>query len=180
MDVPVILMTILDEQNRGFTLGASDYLTKPIDYKRLDLLLQKYRPDDALGDRPHRVLVVEDDQATRQMFQRILQKEGWQVTTAENGRLGLEAIQAQQPDLILLDLMMPEMDGFEFMDQLRQQDRGRSLPVVVVTAMDLSLDERDRLTGRVENILQKGAYSRDQLLKEVQRLVFTYLPSPTP
>ncbi|HEY9815424.1 MAG TPA: PAS domain-containing protein [Candidatus Obscuribacterales bacterium] len=179
MDVPVILMTILDEQNRGFTLGASDYLTKPIDYKRLDLLLQKYRPDDTLGDRPHRVLVVEDDPATRQMFQRILQKEGWQVTTAENGRLGLEAIQAQQPDLILLDLMMPEMDGFEFMDQLRQQDRGRSLPVVVVTAMDLSLDERDRLTGRVENILQKGAYSRDQLLKEVQRLVFTYLPSPS-
>jgi PAS domain S-box-containing protein len=175
MEVPVILMTILDEQNRGFTLGASDYLTKPIDYKRLNTLLQKYRPEPDLSDRPRRVLVVEDDGATRQMFQRILQKEGWQVTTAENGRLGLAAIQTQTPDLILLDLMMPEMDGFEFMNVLRQQPLGRSLPVVVVTAMDLTEEERDRLNGHVKKILQKGAYSRDQLLDEVYQLVVTYL-----
>jgi PAS domain S-box-containing protein len=173
-DIPVILMTILDEQNRGFTLGASDYLTKPIDYKRLATLLQKYRPPEA-SDRTHVVLVVEDDADTRQMFQRILQKEGWQVITAENGRVGLEQYQASAPDLVLLDLMMPEMDGFQFLERLRQDEEGRSLPVIVVTAMDLSSRDRDRLNGSVEKILQKGAYDRDRLLAEVNQLVLNYL-----
>jgi PAS domain S-box-containing protein len=175
-DIPVILMTILDEQNRGFTLGASDYLTKPIDYRRMAALLQKYRPTQS-SDRAHTVLVVEDEADTRQMFQRILQKEGWQVITAENGQVGLDYLQTATADLVLLDLMMPEMDGFQFLEQLRQQ--ARSLPVIVVTAMDLSASDRDRLNGSVEQILQKGAYDRDRLLAEVNQLVLNHLQAPT-
>lgn len=174
-DVPVILMTIVDEQNRGFTLGASDYLTKPIDYKRLLALLQKYRAVSAESDRPGRVLVVEDDEATRQMFQRILEREGWQVVTADNGRVGLEQVQTASPDLVLLDLMMPEMDGFQFLDALRKQGKPLDVPVVVITAMDLTPAERAQLNGYVEQILQKGAYSREELLTEVHHLVLNYL-----
>jgi PAS domain S-box-containing protein len=173
-DIPVVVMTIVDDKNRGFALGASDYLTKPVDYKRLANLLRQYRPLQARGDGAiARVLVVEDDTPTRDMFRRILEREGWIVMEAENGQLGLEQLTAGQPDLILLDLMMPEMDGFQFIAALRQNPNWRSLPIIVVTAMDLTPADHFHLNGYVEQILQKGAYSRDQLLQEVRDLVLT-------
>ncbi|MBD2461411.1 PAS domain S-box protein [Oscillatoria sp. FACHB-1407] len=174
-DIPVVVMTIVDDKDRGFALGASDYLTKPIDYKRLAKLLQNYRPVgvDDLTTTTGQVLIVEDDGATREMFQRILAKEGWIVLEAENGQIGLQQVAAHQPDLILLDLMMPEMDGFEFIRVLRQSPEWRSLPIIVVTAMDLTPADHLHLNGYVEQILQKGAYSRDDLLQEVRDLVLT-------
>jgi len=172
-DIPVVVVTIVDDKNQGFALGAADYLTKPIDYKRLATLLQKHRPP-LLADadvNSGRVLIVEDDAMTRGMFRRILEKEGWVVAEAENGRIGLERVPVHQPDLILLDLMMPEVDGFQFIQNLRQTPEGRSLPILVITAMDLTPADHLRLNGYVEQILQKGAYSRDELLQEVHDLV---------
>jgi CheY-like chemotaxis protein len=93
------------------------------------------------------------------------------VTEATNGRVALERMAESQPELILLDLMMPEMDGFGFLEALRQQDAWRSIPVVVVTAIDLTPEDRQRLNGYVEQILQKGAYSREELLHEIYHLV---------
>lgn len=98
-DIPVIMTTVLDEKKMGFALGAADYLTKPIDWERLGRLLDKYRKNSAS------VLVVEDDAAIRDMLQRTLAKQGWNVALAANGRLGLEELQRQSPSLILLDLM---------------------------------------------------------------------------
>jgi CheY-like chemotaxis protein len=117
------------------------------------------------------VLVVEDDADTRDMLRRMLTREGWAVTEATNGRVALERVAESQPELILLDLMMPEMDGFAFIEALRQQDAWRSIPVVVVTAKDLTPEDHRRLNGYVEQILQKGAYSREALLTEVRDLV---------
>ena len=117
------------------------------------------------------MLVVEEDADTRDMLQRLLTRENWAVTEATNGRVALERMAESQPELILLDLMMPEMDGFAFLEALRQQDAWRSIPVVVVTAIDLTPEDRQRLNGYVEQILQKGAYSREELLHEVYHLV---------
>ena len=92
----------------------------------------------------------------RDILRRVLEKAGWAVTEAANGREALECVAAHRPELILLDLMMPEIDGFTFVEELRQQEAWRSIPVVVVTAKDLTPDDCQRLTGSVEQILQKG------------------------
>jgi signal transduction histidine kinase/DNA-binding response OmpR family regulator len=166
-DTPVIVLTIVDDKNMGYALGAADYLTKPVDRDRLVAILQKYRGEDP--SRP--VLVVEDDATTREMLRRMLEKEGWAVTEAKNGRFALECVAEQRPALILLDLMMPEMDGFQFTEALRKLEAWRSIPIVVVTAKDLTAEDRVRLNGCVEQILQKGAYGREALLAEVRELV---------
>jgi signal transduction histidine kinase/CheY-like chemotaxis protein len=166
-DIPVIMLTIVDDKNMGYAVGASEYMTKPIDRDRLVAILQKYRS----APPPLRVLVVEDETATREMLRRTLEKEGWAVIEAENGRVALERVAENQPALILLDLMMPEMDGFEFVDELRKNEAWRAIPVVVVTARDLTAEDHLRLSGYVEKILQKQVYSREQLLAEVRDLV---------
>jgi PAS domain S-box-containing protein len=175
-DIPVIVMSIVDDKNLGFTLGASDYLTKPVDYRRLIRLLHHYRPEAAnAADASGQVLIAEDDPATREMVRRMLEKEGWAVSEAENGREALAKMTAHPPDLILLDLMMPEMDGFQFIAAVRQRPDWRSLPIIVVTAMDLTLGDRLRLNGCVEQILQKGTYHRDDLLREVRERVLGWV-----
>ncbi len=165
--IPVIMLTIVDDKNLGFALGASDYMAKPIQRERLLTILDKYRRDNG-----HlHVLIVEDDPMTRQVLQRTLEVEGCVVSEAENGFVGLERVAEDRPDLILLDLMMPEMDGFGFIAELRKTAVWRSIPIVVVTAKDLTEEEWRQLSGQVEKILQKGAYTRDQLLHEVLDLV---------
>jgi GAF domain-containing protein/CheY-like chemotaxis protein len=163
-DIPVIMLTIVDDRNLGYALGASDYLTKPIDRERLVTVLKQHR-----RDRP--VLVVDDDAEVRQLLRRMLESEGFAVVEAENGRVALERLGGGSPSLILLDLMMPEMDGFEFVTELRRHEGWRAIPIVVITARDLSRDDRERLNGHVEKILQKGTYDRDRLLAEVRELV---------
>ena len=166
-DIPVIMLTIVEDKNLAYALGASDYLTKPVDRDRLVAVLQKYRGED-----PSRlVLVVEDDAAAREILQHTLEKEGWTVTAAENGRVALQRVAEQRPALILLDLMMPEMDGFQFAEALREREDWRSIPIVVVTAKDLTAEDHLRLNGYVEKILQKGAHSREALLAEIGDLV---------
>ncbi len=166
-DVPVIMLTILEEKHMGYALGAMDYLTKPIDWGRLTTVLQRYRRADS----PRPVLVVEDHAETREMLRRFLKREGWAVIEAANGREALQRVAADRPELILLDLIMPEMDGFAFIEALRQDATWQSIPIVVVTAKDLTPDDRRRLNGTVEQILQKGGYTREELLREIRDLV---------
>jgi PAS domain S-box-containing protein len=174
-DIPVIVLTIVDDKDHGFALGAADYLTKPIDYKRLTTLLEHYKPSTQQPAQPPsgHVLIAEDDLDTQEMFYRILSREGWQVTATENGRDALAKVDAKPPDLILLDLMMPHMDGFQFITALRQRPHGRQIPIIVITAMDLTPTDRLRLNGYVEQILQKGSYKCNELLQEVRDLVMT-------
>jgi len=166
-DIPVVMMTIVDDKNMGFALGAADFFTKPIDWQRLATVLQKYRQPASAQT----VLIVEDDERTREMLRRTLQKEGWQIREAANGRVGLEQLPHGKPGLILLDLMMPEMDGFEFMHQLRQRADCRDVPVIVITAKDLTEQDRQRLKGEVIRIIQKGAMSQEALLAQVRSLL---------
>jgi CheY-like chemotaxis protein len=163
-DIPVVMLTIVDDRNLGYTLGASDYLTKPLDRERLEAVLRRYRRD-------HSVLVIDDDADARAMSRRVLEAEGYRVAEAANGRVGLERLREAIPGLILLDLMMPEMDGFEFVAEVRSHAAWREVPIIVVTARSLSPAERQRLNGHVEKVLQKGASSREDLLREVGELV---------
>jgi len=163
-DIPVIMLTIVDDKNLGYALGASDYLTKPIDRERLVSILREHRRDLP-------VLVVDDDLEVRQLFRRILEPEGYTVVEAENGREALDRLRDVSPSVILLDLMMPVMDGFEFVAEFRRHEPWRAIPIVVVTAKDLSHHDRERLNGHVQRVLQKGAYGREQLLAEVRELV---------
>ncbi len=165
-DIPVVMLTIVDDKNLGYALGASDYLTKPIDRERLVTVLKQYRHDGP-------VLVVDDDPSVRHLFRRLLEPEGYVVAEAENGRAALERLRDVSPSVILLDLMMPEMDGFDFAAELRRHDVWREIPIIVITARDLSREDHERLNGYVQKILQKGAYGRDQLLAEVRELVAT-------
>jgi CheY-like chemotaxis protein len=170
-EIPVIMLTIVEDKNLGYALGASNYLTKPIDRERLAVVLQKYR----CAQPPCQVLVVEDDTATRELLRRMLEKEGWRVTEADNALSALERVAETRPELILLDLVMPELDGFQFVEALHQREAWRSISVVVVTAKDLTEEDRLRLRGSVEQILQKGVYSRDALLRVVRELVAAHV-----
>jgi CheY-like chemotaxis protein len=163
-DIPVVMLTMMDDRNLGYALGAADYLTKPIDRDRLLAVLTRYR-----RDRP--ILVVDDDTDVRLLLRRMLEKAGYVVVEAEHGRAALAQLAKLTPELILLDLMMPEMDGFEFLDDLQRLPAGRSIPVVVFTAKDLTPEDHRRLSGSVERTLAKGSVSREALLAEVGELV---------
>lgn len=164
-DVPVIVLVVVEEA-AGVPLGATDYLTKPVQRERLVGLLRKHCQDGAAP-----VLVVEDDNDTREMLQRMLEREGFTVAEAADGRAGLDRVAEQRPSLILLDLLMPQMNGFEFLAELQARPEWRSIPVVVVTAKDLTPEEHARLSGQVSEVLRKGAYSRERLLSEVRERV---------
>jgi signal transduction histidine kinase/DNA-binding response OmpR family regulator len=161
-ELPVILMTSGDEKNRGYALGAADYMVKPVDRERLVAVLK-----DVAGGAGRRVLIVDDDDILRHGLRQGLENEGWRVSEADNGRAGLERLVEAPPDVIVLDLMMPHMDGFELCDELRKSTAWCRIPVVVITAKDLTEEERRRLNGGVERILQKDAPTRDEMLREV-------------
>lgn len=167
-DIPVVVLTMVDDKNLGLALGAAEYVTKPIDRDRLLDLTRRYR--SAAGEEQS-ILVVEDDVNARTLMARILGADGWQVAEAENGRAALSAMSQRPPVLILLDLMMPEMDGFTFLRELRKHSEWRAIPVVIVTAKELTPQERSLLNGGVHMILQKGSYNREQLLEEVRKLL---------
>ena len=164
-DIPVIVVTILDEKSRGMALGATDYLVKPIDRERLLAVL------NSCTGRVGRALIVDDDPEIRASLRDILGRHGWSVGEAENGRIALRLLEDMGPDVIVLDLMMPEMDGFEFLAELRARADGREIPVLVLTAKDLTEDDRLRLNGGVERIIVKRGDAADDLLRELGRAV---------
>jgi len=162
-NIPVIMLTLADEPDIGYSLGATDYLTKPVDWERLSGILKKHEIESGTQS----ILIVEDDETTRDMLRKSLENNDYKVRTAFNGKEALEKVQKGKPGLILLDLMMPEMDGFEFSERLRENKEWLDIPVVVITAKDLTKEDHARLKGNVETIMQKGSYSKKELMSEV-------------
>jgi len=165
-DIPVVLVSIVDEKTRGYALGATDYMVKPVDRARLSGVLR-----NICGAVGRQVLLVDDDGLMRRGMRQALEQDGWQIAEAENGRVALARLSESRPDVIMLDLMMPEMDGFEFLVEMRSRAEWSDIPVIVVTAKDLTAEERSRLNGDVERVLQKGATELDELLREIGRLL---------
>jgi len=166
-DIPVIMHTMMDQKEMGYTLGVDDYLTKPIHRDRLIEIVGKHL---SCG-RNDTILLVEDDHGIRQMMNVMLTKEGFNVVEAVDGKAALQFIERTQPSLILLDLMMPEMDGFSFLDEFRTMEKWRETPVIVVTAKDLTVEERTRLSLSVEKIVNKGNISKGEMVKMVRQFL---------
>ena len=161
--IPVIILSITDDRKLGFSLGASEFLTKPVDHKKLRQVVAKHLS----GPQPGNLLVVEDDAATRNVIRRSFEGDGWITYEATNGRQGMEIIAEARPQVIILDLLMPEMDGFDFLSELRQHRKWQEVPVIILTAKTLTADDHIRLEGNVEGILQKGEQSTQELLNQL-------------
>jgi CheY-like chemotaxis protein len=166
-DIPVIIITVTDDKEVGYALGASEFITKPVDRNHLSAILKKYRKQQPSAT----VLIIEDDPAASDLMRSMVLKEGWEPAVASNGNAALEQIIRAAPNIILLHLMMPDMDGFEFVMQLRTRPEWSGIPIIVVTAKDLTAEDRLRLHGRVENVIQKGAYSMEELLLQISKLL---------
>jgi signal transduction histidine kinase/CheY-like chemotaxis protein/HAMP domain-containing protein len=166
-EIPVIMITILDEHRRGVALGAAGYLTKPIDRERLHRMVSRFRAPA----RPTRILLVDDDKDQRERLRGWLEGEQWAVQETANGREALTRLQAEKPDVILLDLMMPEMDGFAVVASLQKEPRWRDIPVIVITARDLDAKDRERLNSGVQSVLVKETFRPAELVERIRRLV---------
>jgi|GEM_PF-3705920 len=173
-DIPVIIVSIVDDRSKGFMLGATDYVTKPVKWERLAALLRKYCAATEGG-----ILVVDDDANWREVCRRTLEHSGWKVAEADDGASALRLLVEHRPSLILLDLMLPVMDGFAFLQRVRSQPEWQGIPIVVMTAKELTEQDRRRLNGAVQDILEKGRRNVNDLLEDVLRDVRRYvLPSP--
>jgi CheY-like chemotaxis protein len=170
------MMTNIDEKSTGYALGAAEYMTKPVDRERLVEVLRKFR--DHASTKP--ILVVEDDAGVRETIRRALSQDGLKVVEAENGREALERMTEITPSLILLDIMMPELDGFGFMEELRKNEEWGSIPVVVLTAKDITDTERARLQGFATAVLLKQEQSQDALIRDMRELIRQAVSSEVP
>ncbi len=183
-EIPVIMVTIVDDADLGYALGASDYLTKPIDRHRLRSIVGQYRRQfighngkgnghgHGEGTDNGSILVIDDDDDSRYLIRSLLEPEGWSVFEAGDGQVALDRLNSAGgaiPDLIVLDLMMPALDGFSFLHALRREPAWHAIPVVVLTAKDLSADDLRTLGGDVARVLRKGGCSRVELLEELRR-----------
>lgn len=163
-DIPVIMHTILREAGKGYALGAVDYVVKPVEPSRLVKVIQGHLSGGS-------VLVVEDDHSSRELIVRALQGTGHQVVEAADGRAAIEHLETMTPGLLLLDLMLPHVDGFGVLEHIRTQPRLREVPVVVVTAKTLTVEERSILTSATERVLQKQTLSNRELVEAVTKRV---------
>ncbi len=164
--VPVIMVSMLRNHELGYALGAVEYLSKPVEPGRLSAILEQIG-----ASRTSHVLVVDDDESSRQVLVRMLEKDRFRTVQAENGSVALERMATELPSLIMLDLMMPVMDGFGFLAAIAQRAEYREIPVVVVTAKDLTHEERQFLGNRVDQVVQKGAIDRDRLLSDIAEFI---------
>jgi CheY-like chemotaxis protein len=163
-ETPVILMTILDEKNRGYALGATDYLVKPVNREKLVEVLRNLTVAETGC-----VLIVDDDDVSRRQLRTAVESLGWSIIEAADGRMALQQLDRNRPDVIILDLMMPNVDGFEFLETIRHDSERRQIPVVIVTGRDLTAEDRNRLNGGVERIIHKT--NRDDMLRELRSVL---------
>jgi len=166
-DTPVIMITMVQEKALGFSLGASDYLTKPVQWPRLKVALDRFRQEAS----PGRALMIAADEGTRAELRQILEQEGWAVTEAASIKAALEGMGDTRPDLVLADLEMPEAGGIGLLRRLRKESHWSDVPIIAVTAGEITGQERALLQGQVRGIVQTGEDgSEDELIAELRRI----------
>ena len=166
-DIPVIMVTMLEDRSKAYSLGATEYLVKPVDRVQLSKLVARYHSPH----HPPRVLLVDDDDAVRDVVSRMLIADEWEVDQAANGEEALDCLAAAESySFILLDLMMPVMDGFDFLMKKHASEQWRAIPVIVLTAKDLTASERQMLSGRVQQVFEKESMSHEELATLVHSL----------
>ena len=171
--IPIVVVSIVASEHSGQVLGTLDVLDKPVSREHLHAILKR-----TLAPGPMKVLVVDDDEDARRLFTHYLEELQVQIRMAVHGRDALEKLAEFTPDLILLDLLMPEMDGFSFLDHLRRDARYQRLPVVVVTAKTLSAQETETLQRRALAVFRKAAFRAEDLKAVLMEGLAKSRPAP--
>ncbi|MBT7597126.1 MAG: response regulator, partial [Gemmatimonadetes bacterium] len=166
-DIPVIVVSIIDDKELGYRLGADEYLVKPVDRDALTRVLHKFE------GRGKQVLICDDDPNLIELTRQLLEEDGWTVRAATNGQEALDEIGRERPDALLLDLMMPVMDGFETLNRLRAEVATADLPVIIITAKDLAGDELEALRDNASRVIEKDGLDRDRILRELRESMRT-------
>jgi len=172
-EIPVVIMSIVDNKELGYRLGASDYLVKPFDRESILGTLSRMSPSRQ-APQPVRLLVVDDDPKVVDIVRQLLEDEPYEVRSAQDGREALETIAQDCPDIILLDLLMPRLDGFGVIEELEQTPTCRDIPIVVLTAKELTADELTGLQQKVSKVVQKRALGHEMLVQELRYALQAY------
>jgi CheY-like chemotaxis protein len=169
-DIPVVMLSASDDLQRGIALGAADYLIKPVSPRDMLVAVSRYIPASMEKGRCKKVLLIDDDILVRQPMARVFRDAGWASYEAANGREGLQVLATTQPDIIFLDLIMPEMDGFEFIEAIREVPAYQRIPTIVLTSKDLTEDERTLLmNNKTALVLEKSTVPLDSLISEIDQ-----------
>ena len=168
--IPVIIVSIIDEKSLGFSLGAVDYFVKPVSKEELVRALNRVHLIPRAGDHPPTVLVIDDDRAATDLVQVILENEGYRVLKAYQGKDGVDLAARERPDLIILDLIMPETSGFNVAYQLKQMPATRGIPIIILTSMDIDAQTQEQLSGYVSTLMSKSHFTKNDLLKEITNI----------
>lgn len=173
-NIPVIISSIIDNKDLGYALGATDYLIKPIDKETLIQTLSHFTLTTKKKKRQVNILLIDDDPVVHDMLQKMLSEEGFNVLHAYNGEDGLKMAIDMKPDIVLLDLIMPDMDGFEVAENIKKHPVSSQIPIFIVTSKDLTVEERMRLTGNIERIIGKKSFSSEELSRSIRELELIY------
>jgi CheY-like chemotaxis protein len=175
-NIPIIMLTKSDSKQLALAIGATDFISKPIQRSNLLNIVTRYTRDTMYNKQSEcYLLVIDDDESNRSMMQRMLESEGFTVKVADNGKTGIEYVNKIKPALIFLDIMMPVMNGFEFVEALRKNPDWCNIPVITVTGHELSDEERNRLCGQVETIISKDNLQPAGLLQKMREVVVQVL-----
>ncbi len=173
--IPVIIVSITEERQLGFGLGAVDHLVKPIDKAALLASLRSLHLPERDGS--VRILIIDDDPRAIRLLSTALESEGYDVLKAYGGQEGIDLAVAEAPALIILDLAMPEVDGFQVVKRLAEDPEACDIPIVICTAMDLTNEEKDRLNGQIQSVIEKTGNVRQKLLEAIKRIERFRTPS---
>ena len=173
-NIPVIITSIIDNKDLGFALGATDYLIKPIEKETLIYTLSQFTLTSKRKKRQVNILLVDDDPIVHKMIEKILADEGFNLVHAYNGEEGLKMSIELKPDLILLDLVMPDIDGFEVAENIKKHPISAQIPIFIITSKDLTVEERLKLSGNIERIIRKKSFSAEELSRSIRELELIY------
>jgi DNA-binding response OmpR family regulator len=169
-EVPIIIISITDEKKLGFSMGAIHYFVKPVNKEELLNAIQKI-PLRTFKQKKHpKVLIIDDDRTAAELIQVMLEAEGYEVIKTMNGREGVRLAESEDPDLIILDLIMPEVSGFNVAYQLKQQAKTRKTPIIILTSMEVDEDTKEQMQGFISSIMSKSRFTKKDLLREINTI----------
>jgi PAS domain S-box-containing protein len=169
-NIPIVIISITDEKKLGFSMGAVDYFVKPVNREELLKAMQKI-PLRSIKQKQHpKVLIIDDDRTAADLIHVILEAEGYEVIKSMNGKEGVRIAAAESPDLIILDLIMPDISGFNVAYQLKQQVATRNTPIIILTSMEVDEDTKTQMQGFISTIMSKSRFTKNDLLREISSI----------
>ena len=166
-DIPVLIVSMVDDQGAGFALGAAEYLVKPVDRARLLDVLARCLAPPGVG---RTLVAIDDDPVDLDLLEAVLAPQGWRVVRAAGGEEGVRSVRRERPAVVVLDLLMPDVDGFAVVEQLRADPLVEDVPIVVLTSKDMTTDDHDRLAGQISYLARKGTFANTELVDLVARV----------